>query len=260
MIAILAYYPPQADNPAYRPAVDLLRSVKDKNTDRTARGQAALGLAWLAKREFVMAEFKGEPETERLASEAEKAFESVVREFGDCGNLRTLGARPATATLREEAEAELFEIRRLRIGKVAPDIEGEDLNGTRFKLSDYRGKVILLVFWASWCGPCMGSVPHEREIVERFKERPFVLVGVNGDQKKEEATKAVDQYQISWRSFWNGIDGPGGPIAIAWNVRGWPTGYVIDHQGVIRHKYLHGTKLDDPLQTLISEAEKAHTL
>lgn len=258
MIAILAYYPPwDKKNPAHRAAVDLLKAVADKNPDRGARGHAALGLAWQAKRDFQVGESEGDPETERLAAKAEKAFESVVREYGDCPNLRSLGVRPPKATLGAEAEAELAEIRHLGIGQVAPDVEGEDLNGSRFKLSEHRGKVILLVFWASWCGPCMGAVPHERELVARFKGRPFVLIGVNGDQEKEKATKAVDQYNIPWRSFWNGKEGPGGPIATAWNVRGWPTLYVIDHQGVIRQKYLIGNDLDGPLEKLVAAAESS---
>ncbi len=239
------------------PAIALLKSVVEQNPDATARGQAALGLAWDAKNRFRSAEYQGSPEANQLASTAEFAFENVIRDYGACENLRSKGARRATKTLAGEAETELFELRRLRIGAPAPDIIGEDLGAEKLKLSDYRGKVCLLVFWASWCGPCMGAVPHERELVEHFQGRPFVLLGVNGDEKKDEAVKAVDKHKIPWRSFWNGTEGPGGPIAVAWNVRGWPTVYVIDHKGVIRHKYLHGKKLDDPLEKLVVEAEAA---
>jgi thiol-disulfide isomerase/thioredoxin len=214
-------------------------------------------LAWLAKRSFVKAEFKGDPNADQLASEAEKAMETVIRDYGDCENLRTMGAVKARTrpTLKDEVKLELYELRNLRIGKPAPEIVGEDLSGTKFKLSDHRGKVVLLVFWASWCGPCMGAVPHERELVEKFKDKPFVLVGVNGDEEKEEAAKAVERAKIPWRSFWNGKEGASGPIATAWNIRGWPTVYVIDHKGIIRHKYLHGNKLDEPLEKMIAAAE-----
>jgi peroxiredoxin len=256
-IAILAYYPPSEADTTHHQAVALLKAVAEKNPDRGARGHAAIALAWLAKQKFQLAESKAAPETERLAAEAEKQFETVIRNYGDCRNLRTRGARPATGTLAEEVKPELYEVRRLRIGKPAPDIEGEDLNAAKFRMSDYRAKVILLVFWASWCGPCMGAVPHEKELVEHFKNRPFVLIGVNGDQKKEDAPKAIQKHHIPWRSFWNGEEGPGGPIALAWNVRGWPTVYVIDHTGVIRHKYLHGKRLDEPLEKLVAEAEAA---
>jgi thiol-disulfide isomerase/thioredoxin len=256
-LAILAYYPPNEGESNYPSAIALLKAVVEKNPDRTARGQAALGLAWQAKYKFQMAESRGRDDASRLADEAKKAFETVIRDYGDCRNLRSRGARPATATLAKEVEGELYELRNLRLGKAAPDIKGEDLDGAKFKLSDYRGKVVLLVFWASWCGPCMGSVPHEKELVEHFKGRPFVLVGVNGDQKKEDAQKAIAKHKIPWCSFWNGREGPGGPIATTWNVRGWPTVYVIDHKGTIRHKYLHGKRLDKPLEKLVAEAEVA---
>ena len=53
------------------------------------------------------------------------------------------------------------------------------------------GKVVVLVFWGSWCGPCMAAVPHERQLVERFKGRPFVVVGVNSDEDREKALRVV---------------------------------------------------------------------
>jgi len=68
---------------------------------------------------------------------------------------------------------------------------------------------------------------------------------------------AVDTAKITWRSFWNGKGGPGGPIALAWNARGWPTVYLIDHAGAIRYKGLRGRGLDEPLEKLVTEAERA---
>jgi peroxiredoxin len=254
-VAFVGYYLPMESDPVYAPAIKLLKAVLAKNPNRTARGQAALGLAWDAKNRFRRADSKGSSDADHLREVAEKAFEGVLKDFGSCPNLRKKGTRPATATLAGEVEPELFELRRLRVGALAPDIEAVDLAGKKFKLSDYRGKVVLLVFWASWCGPCMGAVPHERELVEHFKNRPFVLIGVNGDEKQAEAEKAVVKHSIPWRSFWNGTEGPGGPIARAWNVRGWPTVYVIDQKGIIRYKYLHGKRLDDPLEKLVAQIE-----
>ena len=102
----------------------------------------------------------------------------------------------------------------------------------------------------------MDEVPQEKALVERFKGRPFALVGVNGDSSKMSAAKAVTENQISWPSFWNGKEGPGGPIPVAWNVRSWPTIYVLDGQGVIRYKNLRGKRLDEAVEQLVSAAEK----
>ncbi len=253
-IALLAYLPPLERDSIYRAAVALLEAVAQKNPDRTVRGQAALGLARLAMEKFRLAESKARPDTERLADTAEKAFSGIVKDYGACPDLRPNPGK-SSATLGDLAGRYLTELRRLRIGQPAPDIEGADLSGAKFKLSDYRGKVVLLVFWASWCGPCMGAVPHEKELVQRFKGRPFVLLGVNGDDTRENGGKAVQKHAIPWRSFWNGARGSADSIAAAWNVRGWPTVYVIDAKGVIRQKYLHGRRLDEPLEKLVAEAE-----
>ena len=71
----------------------------------------------------------------------------------------------------------------------------------RFKLSDYRGKVVMIAFWATWCSPCMKLIPHERELVTRLADKPFAIVGVNGDVDAQRIAQAVDTHEITWRSF-----------------------------------------------------------
>jgi hypothetical protein len=100
--------------------------------------------------------------------------------------------------------------------------------------------------------------PHERSLVKKLADKPFALIGVNSDTDKEKLRKRMEEEQITWRSFWNGPEGTRGPISEAWNVQGWPTLYIIDHKGVIRHKYLGspGDKvLDEAIDKLIAEAE-----
>ena len=100
--------------------------------------------------------------------------------------------------------------------------------------------------------------PHERSLVKRLENKPFTILGVNSDKDRDELKKVMEKEQITWRSFWNGEKGTGGPISEEWNVRGWPTLYVIDHKGVIRHKYLGspGDKvMDKVIDELVKEAE-----
>jgi len=129
--------------------------------------------------------------------------------------------------------------------------------------------------------------PHERSLVKRLENKPFALVGINSDsdqkylQKKrapgsskddlEQALKGTDwdsfkkslkekndNQQITWRSFWNGPDGTGGPISAKWNVSGWPTLYVLDHKGVIRHKFVGSPgeeKMNKVIDALVEKAE-----
>ena len=101
--------------------------------------------------------------------------------------------------------------------------------------------------------------PHERLLVKRLADKPFALIGVNSDKDKDQLRKRMAEEQITWRSFWNGPKGTGGPISEVWNGHGWPTLYLIDHKGVIRHKWegSPGDKiLDDAIEKLVREAEK----
>ena len=77
--------------------------------------------------------------------------------------------------------------------------------------------------------------PHERSLVQRLEGKPFVLLGVNSDPDRQQLKTVMQHEQITWRSW---CDGSGGPIAAAWQVEGWPSMYVLDRNGVIRHKFL----------------------
>lgn len=92
---------------------------------------------------------------------------------------------------------------------------------------------------------------HERSLVEELDGQPFVLLGVNSDPL-DRAQEAVRKNNLTWRSWWDGGD-TRGPIASEWKVRGWPTIYLIDHTGVIRHKGVRGNRIDTPVKEMLSK-------
>jgi peroxiredoxin len=94
--------------------------------------------------------------------------------------------------------------------------------------------------------------PHERSLVKRLAGQPFALIGINSDRDREALKKVMKKQGITWRSFWNG-GSTQGPISSAWNVRGWPTIYVLDHNGVIRYKNVRGEKMDEAVDALLKE-------
>ncbi len=99
--------------------------------------------------------------------------------------------------------------------------------------------------------------PHERSLVKKMADKPFALIGVNSDRDPKALKEVLEKEEITWRSFWNGEKGTGGPISTEWEVHGWPTLVIIDHKGVIRHKWVGGNgKLDEVLDKLVEEAEK----
>jgi len=95
--------------------------------------------------------------------------------------------------------------------------------------------------------------PHERSLVERLKNEPFALIGVNSDKDLEALKVAMQKENITWRSFWNGPDGTKGPISKRWNVSGWPTIYVIDAEGRIRFKNVREKAMDQAVDQLLAE-------
>jgi len=98
--------------------------------------------------------------------------------------------------------------------------------------------------------------PHERSLVARLKDEPFALIGVNSDQDKDALKVAMKEENITWRSFWNGGN-THGPISTAWNVKGWPTIYVLDHEGRIRFRGVRGEAMDKAVDSLLAELKAA---
>ena len=138
-----------------------------------------------------------------------------------------------------------------RVGLTVPEIDGEDFDGKRLKLSDQRGKVVVLVFWASWCKPCRDLIPHERELAERYRNKPFVLLGVNNDDNFEAARKVIAAERMNWPIWKTGaVDHA---INRDWCVNSWPAVFVIDTKGVLRYTRVSGQHLDNAVATLLAE-------
>lgn len=97
--------------------------------------------------------------------------------------------------------------------------------------------------------------PHERSLVKKLADHPFALIGVNSDSDLEMIRETVKEKNITWRSFWNGPDGTGGPISARWNVSSWPTIYVLDAKGTIRYKGVRGVAMDKAVTTLLAEID-----
>ncbi len=100
--------------------------------------------------------------------------------------------------------------------------------------------------------------PHERSLVKKYKDQPFAIIGVNSDRDKTSLKKRIEEEKITWRSFWNGPQGTGGPISKEWNVSGWPTLYILDQKGVIRYKSVGSNEkaMDKILHELLEGSSK----
>jgi hypothetical protein len=100
--------------------------------------------------------------------------------------------------------------------------------------------------------------PYERSLVKRLEGKPFVLVGVNGDDNDPDLKSKNEKQQITWRSFRNARkDRPS--VSDEWNVEGWPTLHLIDHKGILRKKWLLEKEIDEAVNELVKEAEKVRS-
>ena len=263
-----------------KPVVDFLKSVIKNNPVRAVRAQAIYALGRLdankseqlaifenwSKAPFYakdlttsdLAEMPTFGSSQQAAAEAEHDFNEVIAHYDDCLDLRELRSPKEEAPLLKKlAEENLFALEHFSLGKEVPEIAAEGVDGKKFKLSDSRGKICVLNFWAFWCGPCMQMVPVERALAQRMQGKSFALIGVNGDAILPDAKHAMEREKMAWPSFWNGKEGPGGPIATAWNVHGWPTIFVLDAKGIIRFKYEgYGNQSSNVLNGCVDELMK----
>lgn len=145
----------------------------------------------------------------------------------------------------------------IKAGKPAPEVECEDLEGKKVKLSDLKGKVVVLDVWATWCGPCVSMIPHSTKLVEKMKNKPFVFVGASADEKKETVRDFLKKKEMPWTHWWIG---PSEGLVEDWQIEGFPTIYLIDAKGVIREVLVganHSAKIDEVAEKLVKEAEDA---
>lgn len=223
---------------------ELLRAVLAKHAQDDVRGLAAYALAQSLLQQAETAQQNGSSQAANLFQAAEKQLNEVIKAYGSVPS--------GTSSLGEVAKDKLYALRHLSIGRQAREIEGRDLDGKTMKLSDYRGKVVVLDFWADWCGYCRQMYPQERTLVARMKDRPFALLGINCDDDLAQAKRAVQKDKLDWRS-WQDRGRGGERITTQWQVSAFPTIYVLDAKGVIRYKDVRGKALDKAVAELLQE-------
>ena len=143
----------------------------------------------------------------------------------------------------------------------APQLDLPDLSGRQHRLEDYRGKVVLVNFWASWCPPCLAEMPSMQRLAEKMNGRPFRILAVNVEESKSTVWKFRKLLNVNFTTLLDGI----GKVAEAWDVELFPSSYVIDVDGRVIYRVRGALEWDDAsvidlLEALIPARDPAATL
>lgn len=138
---------------------------------------------------------------------------------------RAIASRPADPSPSRSAPKQSSPL----VGKLAPSFTLKDLEGKQVSLSDFKGKVVLLDFWATWCGPCIRAIPHLEALHRKYKEQGLVVIGIN-HERDHDKVKAFSKEQISYVVLLDADE-----QFKEYGIRGIPTAFYINREGEIRH-------------------------
>ena len=135
------------------------------------------------------------------------------------------------------------------IGKPARDFQGMDLKGEALSLTDLRGQVVLLDFWATWCGPCLVEMPNVKKTYEKYKDQKFQIIGISLDRSEKPLEAYIEKEELGWLHYWD----KSRKVSTLYKVRGIPSTFLIDGEGIIRKTNLRGHALEHAVADLVKE-------
>jgi peroxiredoxin len=128
------------------------------------------------------------------------------------------------------------------VGDRAPSFELADDSGSGARLEDYRGKLVLLNFWATWCGPCVQEVPSLNQLQQQFAADGLVVLGISVDEDKEAYEQFIDRFDVAFPT----VRDPAMAVASLYGTSIYPETYLINREGRVVHKYIGGDNFMRP--------------
>jgi peroxiredoxin len=179
-----------------------------------------------------------------MFDDSEKEYQVVIDQFS--------GVNPRLTQFAQMHLSDLSMERRLAVGKEPIPFEVKGTKGETISPKKYKGKVLLLDFWATWCAPCKAEMPNVKKVYSKYNSKGFEIVGVSLDRSRQALDKYVAQNKIEWPQYFDGKYW-NNEIATQYGVRQIPTTYLIDKKGKIRYKSLRGRQLENAVEKLLAE-------
>ena len=146
------------------------------------------------------------------------------------------------AMIKKQEEASKVQ-RAMAVGSKFPDFDEKDLAGKSLKVANYKGKVLLVDFWATWCGPCVRELPNVLKTYEEYHAKGFEIIGISLDQDKAKLTSFLEQQKMSWQQYFDG-QGWGNKLAGKYGITGIPATFLLNGEGTIIGRDLRGEALE----------------
>lgn len=138
------------------------------------------------------------------------------------------------------------------LGKMVPDFSATDLDGEPISIEAYRGKVVLVDFWAVWCGPCVAEMPNVKKVYEKYKDKGFDIIGISLDSDETSLRNYLKDNDIPWRQVFSG-KGWQSPVAQQYGIYSIPNMWLIDKEGKLISNKARGEKLESMVAKALKE-------
>jgi thiol-disulfide isomerase/thioredoxin len=162
-----------------------------------------------------------------------------------------LATDTVTPNVHERAQRYIDRVELAR-ARMAPPFSITTIDGKQISLDSLAGKVVLIDFWATWCGPCREALPHIREIAHRFQEQPLVVISISLDKDEEKWKDFVAKNQMTWLQYRDGSFN--GAIARSFGVNAIPATFTIDADGVLEDQHVGDANIEGKLKKLVASA------